>query len=62
MHARNAKNVVKKARYRRESFKEINKEFKLVDRKLRQTSLRDSRSDTIHAILSVLIKIRTREI
>jgi len=62
MHIRNARNVVEKARYRRESFKEISKKFKLVDRKLRRTSLRDRRSDTIHAILSVLIKVRTREI
>ena len=58
MHAENSRNVIKKARYRKELSERISREFKLVDCKLRRTNLKDKRSDTIHAVLNVLIRIR----
>ena len=60
MHAEDAENVIEKARCRRKSAEETSRELRPVDRKLRRTSSRDSRSDTIHAVLSVLIRVRNR--
>ena len=56
MYVKNAKNIVKKILYRRESSKETNRELKCVDRKFRRTNLRNEKNNTIHAILNILIK------
>ena len=61
MHARGARNVVGKARYRRESPEGTSRGLRPVDRKLRRTSLRDRRSDTIRAVLSALIRFELEE-
>ena len=61
IHVENVKNVVEKTYYRRESFKKINRRFKLVDRKLRRTNLENKKNNMIHAILSVLIENRIRK-
>lgn len=55
-------NIIGKARYRRESPEETSRELRLVDRKLRRTSLRDRRSNIIYVVLSALISVRTRRI
>lgn len=59
MHIKDAKHIVKKARYWRESSKETSKNIKFVDDKLWRLSSKARRSDTIHVILSVLIKLQT---
>ena len=61
MHIENVENVIEKTRYRKESSERINKELRFDDRKLRRTSSKDRKSDTIYAILSASIRIRIRK-
>ncbi len=55
-------NVVNKTCCRRELSEETSRELRPVDCKLRQTSLRNRKSNTIYTVLSILIRIRTRKI
>ena len=61
MHAENAENVVKKVRYQRKSFEEVNRKLKFINRNFRRTNLKNKRSDRIHIVLSVLISDRTQK-
>jgi len=62
MYTRGVGNIIRKARYRRESPKGTNRGLRPADRKLRRTSLRGRRSNIIYIVLSALIRVRTRGI